>query len=362
MPIETTVIAGGNLATNRRTIAGVLGQFHLLQISGNRALQIFTNAGLPQQALQEPDFPISLAQELGICSAMVRRRDDERSLPRLLFEERKRIGIENLGVLGMAMRHANTALEALKVCLSFPQLTWGHSRMILHQRGDNTVFTFTMDRPGVADLSTAQIDQLMEYCLLLDLISSVRNIEDILKHAEAPLCITLPFAEPQDWTQLKAGLPCPVIFSADDASVVYAKTLQERTLPRANPPVYRSFLSIAKKMSLMLAEDISLTEQVSRWLWAYTPPLRRPEIAQQLALSERSLTRHLRAEGTSYARLLGKVQRERAENLLRNDTLAIADIAYRLGYTEPAAFTRAFTNWTGMSPLAWRKQWNASKP
>jgi AraC-like DNA-binding protein len=119
--------------------------------------------------------------------------------------------------------------------------------------------------------------------------------------------------------------------------------------------VYRSYVSIAEKLSLMLAEDISLTERVTRWLWAYTPPLRRAEIASQLALSERSLTRQLGQEGTSYAELLAGVQEERARNFLRNRSLSVTEIGYRLGYTEPAAFTRAFTKWTGRSPLNWRK-------
>jgi AraC-like DNA-binding protein len=120
--------------------------------------------------------------------------------------------------------------------------------------------------------------------------------------------------------------------------------------------VYRSFVAIAERQSLMLAEEIGLAERVSRWLWAYTPPLRRGEIARQLAMSERSLTRQLGREGTSYAQLLAAVQRERAQNFLRNGALSVSAIGYRLGYTEPAAFTRAFTQWTGMSPLKWRRQ------
>ena len=145
-------------------------------------------------------------------------------------------------------------------------------------------------------------------------------------------------------------------FSADAACLTYPVSLQDMALPRANPLVYRSFVSLAEKLSLMLAEDIGLAERVTRWLWAYTPPLRRGEIARQLAMSERSLTRGLRSEGTSYAQLMASVQRERAENFLRNGALSVSDIAYRLGYAEPAAFTRAFKSWTGVSPLNWRKK------
>ena len=105
----------------------------------------------------------------------------------------------------------------------------------------------------------------------------------------------------------------------------------------------------------MLAEDISLTERVTRWLWAFTPPLKRGEVASQLAPSERSLTRQLGNEGTSCAALLASVQEERAMNYLRNPRLTVSAVGYRLGYTEPATFTRAFTKWTVYSPLKWRK-------
>ena len=91
-----------------------------------------------------------------------------------------------------------------------------------------------------------------------------------------------------------------------------------------------------------------------RWLWAYTPPPGRGEVAELLATSERNLTRQLAAEGTSYSELLARVQSERAKNLLRNRALSVSEIGYRLGYAEPAAFSRAFTRWTGQSPLKWR--------
>jgi AraC-like DNA-binding protein len=108
-------------------------------------------------------------------------------------------------------------------------------------------------------------------------------------------------------------------------------------------------------MSQMLAEDVSLEERVTRWLWAYTPPPNRSELADLLAMSERSLTRQLKLEGTSYSTLLARVQSERAQNFLRSSGLSVGEIGYRLGYSEPAAFTRAFTHWTGESPLQWRR-------
>ena len=109
----------------------------------------------------------------------------------------------------------------------------------------------------------------------------------------------------------------------------------------------------------MLEEDFSLTERVTRWLWAYTPPLNRRELARLLSMSERNLTRQLGKEDTSYAHLLAHVQEERAKNFLRNPALSVTEIGYRLGYADPAAFSRAFTRWVGSSPLQWRNGYSA---
>ena len=103
-------------------------------------------------------------------------------------------------------------------------------------------------------------------------------------------------------------------------------------------------------------DDISVSERVVRFLWAYSPPPRRRELADMLAMSERNLTRQLGKEGTSYAALLAQVQTERAMNLLRNPALSVTEVGHRLGYSEPAAFSRAFFGWTGLSPLKWRQQ------
>ena len=356
MDNQTAVIASGNLASSQRTITGLLGQLVFLNVPDADALKLFTDAGLPPRALAEPDFPISLQQELTICMALVRRLGKQRPAVRIFFQRMHNIGIENLGVLGMAMRHSATAVAALQVCLNFPQLTWGHSRLVVKREADVTLFTFTMQRPEIRDTSEADIDALVEYCLALDLVTSLRNIQDIANEGAVPLYITLPFEQPADWHLVQETLPCAVEFSGAEACLAFSGGFDNTPLPRANPLVYRSYVSIAEKLSLMLAEEISLTERVTRWLWAYTPPLKRGEVASQLAMSERSLTRQLGNEGTSYATLLASVQAERARNYLRNRSLTVSEVGYRLGYTEPATFTRAFTKWTGSSPLKWRRQ------
>ena len=150
MQTKTSLIASGNLATSRRTITGVLGQFGLLEISNEAAAAIITDAGLPLRVLDEPSFPISIEQELVIFLAIVRLTVTTRSSARALFGRRQLLGIENLGVVGMAMRHAATAMDALEFFLTNPQMAWGHARMIVHWQSDASLFSFTMERPKLS--------------------------------------------------------------------------------------------------------------------------------------------------------------------------------------------------------------------
>ncbi|MDJ0879112.1 MAG: helix-turn-helix domain-containing protein [Halieaceae bacterium] len=355
MPDSSSVIASGNLAGARRIIAGVLGQLGFLGVDDETARRIFTNAGLPVRALEEPDFPISLQQELEICAALVNRLPEDVSPIRLLFEARPWMGIENLGVIGMAMKHAANAVEALKVCLAYPELTMGHCRMVVRQQGELSLFAFQMDRPSLRDADEAAIDRLVEYCTVLDLSTSLRNIEDIAISGQPPTWVSLPFPEPADWQAVAPSLEFPVRFSAAEACIAYPQAFDDEPLPNANPLLFKMYASLAEKMAQMLGEDAGIEERVMRWLWAYTPPLSRSEVADLLAMSERNLTRQLSNAGTSYSELLARVQSERARNFLRNPELSVTEIGYRLGYSEPAAFSRAFTHWTGESPLRWRQ-------
>ena len=103
-----------------------------------------------------------------------------------------------------------------------------------------------------------------------------------------------------------------------------------------------------------MAEDADIAEQSSRLLWAYTPPPSREQLADMLGLSTRTFARRLKDAGTSYAKLLQRVQTERAKSYLRHTSVPISEIAERMGYSDPAAFTRAFQGWTGRTPARWR--------
>ena len=79
-------------------------------------------------------------------------------------------------------------------------------------------------------------------------------------------------------------------------------------------------------------------------------------IARDLGTSARTLQRRLASAGLSYQDLLDNVRRDAAERYIGSTTLSIGEIAYLLGYSEPAAFHRAFKRWHDVTPQAFREQ------
>jgi AraC-like DNA-binding protein len=72
-------------------------------------------------------------------------------------------------------------------------------------------------------------------------------------------------------------------------------------------------------------------------------------VARVLGCSRQTLYRRLKAEGTTFEQLLDALRRRLALRLL-GEGLSVKEIAYRLGFSDPAAFSRAFKRWTGASP------------
>ncbi len=79
-------------------------------------------------------------------------------------------------------------------------------------------------------------------------------------------------------------------------------------------------------------------------------------VATSLGLSERTLSRRLRDERTSYTQVLDEVRCDMAQQWLRDPNLAIYEIVCLLGYSEASTFYRAFKRWTGLPPARWRAE------
>jgi AraC-like DNA-binding protein len=79
-------------------------------------------------------------------------------------------------------------------------------------------------------------------------------------------------------------------------------------------------------------------------------------IAEQLHVSRRTLHRRLREEGVTFKKLADEVRRGLARRYLEKGGLSMGEISFLLGFSEVAAFYRAFNRWEGRTPLQYQKE------
>jgi AraC-like DNA-binding protein len=73
-------------------------------------------------------------------------------------------------------------------------------------------------------------------------------------------------------------------------------------------------------------------------------------IAGTLGISRQTLFRRLKAEGTTFEMVLGQLRHTMALYYLGEKNLSVNETGYLVGFSDPAAFSRAFKRWTGSSP------------
>lgn len=77
-------------------------------------------------------------------------------------------------------------------------------------------------------------------------------------------------------------------------------------------------------------------------------------VARQLGMSRQTLYRRLKAEDITFEEILDAKRRQLAIRYLGMDRISVKGAAYKLGFSDPAAFSRAFKRWTGISPSQFR--------
>ena len=79
-------------------------------------------------------------------------------------------------------------------------------------------------------------------------------------------------------------------------------------------------------------------------------PVTIESVASQLLLTPRTLQRRLKDCGIVFSDLVDVTRRDAAIRQLRNGCSSLTELAFELGYSDPANFTRSFKRWTGRAP------------
>lgn len=162
--------------------------------------------------------------------------------------------------------------------------------------------------------------------------------------------------EPDDIAAFERALGCPVRTGASWNGVAIDRSTWRLPLRRRDP-ILRKFLesqadAILANMPARTGVAVDVRHALASRI--ASGATRMSAIARQLGMSERTLQRRLAEAGVTYKELLEEVRRAAAGRYLDESALAIGEIAYLLGYSEPAAFHRAFKRWYETTPENFR--------
>lgn len=159
----------------------------------------------------------------------------------------------------------------------------------------------------------------------------------------------------------EAFFQCPIEFSAAKNQMIFTDDQVNMPFQSANPDLLALIEPQLESALVPLSSSQSFVDQVAELLQkriaGSSPTIQ--AIAQELHISSRTLQRRLAEEGVQFQHLLEQVRHKLAKRYLQSSELELTEIAFLLGYQEPASFHRAFLQWEGLPPGQWRSAYRA---
>lgn len=124
--------------------------------------------------------------------------------------------------------------------------------------------------------------------------------------------------------------------------------------PRENDPTSAFFGGLAKAFVAAIERPSAFRREVEARMKIHleTGEVGIDRVAGDLGMSRQTLYRRLKEEGVTFEDLLDKLRHRLALRYLKEERMSVKATSYRLGFSDPAAFSRAFKRWTGSPPRA----------
>jgi AraC-like DNA-binding protein len=262
----------------------------------------------------------------------------------LALEAGTRYHLTTYGIWGFALASSGTVRGALAVGLRFVDLSFTFCRLTVDESGGELLLG--LDDDGVPE-------DVRAFVVARD-VAGLRTIQNELVQGDLPLrSLSLRLPAPADAGRYVEVFGIAPQFEADRNVAALDAALLDLPLPQADELTAAATEEQCRALLQARRSRAGVAGAVRDVL------LRRPSampdvgaVATALAMSERTLRRRLREEGTSFRALADEVREALAEELLRTGSLSVEQVARRLGYAETASFTHAFTRWKGVSPRA----------
>lgn len=252
----------------------------------------------------------------------------------------------DLNALGITLLSSETLLDALH-------------RLLRYERVVNSNLQFSMSESLtqvdlVSHVPDAPEDavRIVDECRTAVLVDMCRMGLD---KSLDPVEVAFTFSEPTSTGEYFGIFRCPVKFSQPASRISFNIADARRPFSAINRELARSSDQILEGIVRELTQP-DIISQVKRAIIDELPSGTPSEddIASRVLTSSRTLQRRLADAGTNFRTLVLEVRRELAEKYIADKTIPLAEISYMLGFSDTSSFSRAFKQWTGRPPVAYR--------
>jgi len=307
---------------------------------------------------QSPKEALKLAQ---ITPALLRRRGSRITAAQLETFARtamQQLDDEALGWFSRRLPWGSYGM-LVRASLTAPTLEVALKRWCRHHRLLTEDIVFRLEQQaGSARLVLQEhtpLGAMREFCLL----TSLRNAHGVacwLVDSRIPLReVRFPFAAPPHREVYPLLFPGPVRFDAEPAGFSFDAQYLQLPVRRDERALQAMLQQALKLIVLPYRRDRLLVQRVRELLRSRAGELRSGEaLAAALNMSLRTLHRQLRDEGASLQALKDEARRDQAIELLRRTRQPLKRVAEAVGFDNEKSFARAFKQWTGQPPGAYR--------
>ncbi|MCG8392614.1 MAG: AraC family transcriptional regulator [Pseudomonadales bacterium] len=333
-----------------RSILALIYTIELLETEkGIDCGPVLARHGLDRDKL-DPNSEIGRDRELLILTELLPRVDD----PMLGFEMGSRFGFAGYGQLAMLLMTSKTAFQGFQFGVKYQALTYLYGEIALVPGEQTTALElYPMQLPP--EVSRTLIDR--------DMVGTFKLVNDIQTQLNLdlkPVEVWMPYPRPANAVVFEDYFGCPIRYDQPHCKAAIRNEDMAIRLPGYNKMAQDMY---REQCDAMLARREQPTDHLADRVAAYLSLFVRTfptaeQVAQAFGIPERSFRRQLGKENRPFQGILDTVREEKAKRYLGDSERSVADIAELLGYSESAAFVRAFERWTGVTPARHRRDRN----
>jgi len=323
----------------------------VLREEGYDVGSVLPQLGLTLGKVEEPDFELTVAQEIALQREFVRLT---RAREGIWYRTGLRYDALSYGALGLATLCAQTVGEALMLFAdSFQDLNYSLLRYRVCRKESelNVIEASHEDVP----LDLWQFSQEIA-------LGALQRLTADLSPGVTPFTrIESALPEPPAWLKSVTLHGTPISFGHTQSRWYLEPGVGSRRLPFANPLIGATYRRLCEKLIRRMDSQTDLVSRVFMLLLqGISEDTSIGRVAKSLNLGERTLQRKLAELGLTFSEVVGQVRVQRAKSMLQISNMPIGRIAEELGFTERASFSHAFKRWTGKTPLGYRKAQRAA--